>query len=246
MSITADLNHLLEGMELDFIERAIAREIHSMLTSTSTTQVGLILIDSQRWSAEWQVPDSLIWGVIQALEARGYWCIVSSIDGEVLSCQRLADSAKVISRKNKRANLAAVQEKAASQRAKVVSLGEINLQSKAFAEITSLISQDDRLKALKKGYQGWLPTERYAAIGLTYKPDSGLLSRCGREYPHIDLTMALGMMFEDLREHPNQRPALQRCPQWIIAWLQKNEKRLIAVSMPQVRVEPKTHSLDDY
>ena len=225
MSITLELTRALSKLGLSFQERGIAREIDALLHAEQ--QPGRIGVNVSEWACQWGVMPEDIWRVIQAMEGVGFWQTYDDIGGQVLHCPLLTGSSKALAKTKKRSAMAAVKQKSAEQRAVDMSLSDVNLTERSLmADVIEHIPLESRFARLSDPYAGWLPADRYAAIGMVFKPDSALLEKLSSQFPSIDMDLALAMMYEDLRECPHHRPSVSAFGYWMPNWIKKNESRL--------------------
>ncbi len=245
MSITSELTKSLEKAKAGFLERAIAREIDAKLHDQAP--MGKIIIDANAWSLDWGIDPAKIWKVIESVTATGFWETLSGMDGELLICSSIADSAKSIAKGRKKTNMAAVKQKSSEDRAVNMSLEDANpvVRSK-MAEVVEQLPFEQRFDRLRKGYDGWFPSDRYSAAGMVFRPDAAMLEKLSEQFPSIDMALALSTMYEDLRECPNDRPSIAAFVYWMPNWLKKNAARLALALQSDQHSKKLDELLDDY
>lgn len=225
MSITLELTRALSKLGLDFQARAIAREIDAMLQDGK--KPGRLLIDVAGWAGEWAVNGDDIWAVIQQLESSGFWQIQDELSGQVLHCPLITGSSKALARTKKRNVMDAVKRQSSEHRAHDMSLSDANLAERSkVADVVEHIPLETRFVQLANPYAGWLPSDRYAAIGMVFRPDAALVDKLRSQFTAIDIDLALALMYEDLRECPHHRPSITAFGYWMPNWIKKNEARL--------------------
>jgi hypothetical protein len=245
MSITSELTKSLEKAQAGFLERAIAREIDAMLHDQ--TPMGKITINASTWSLDWGVDQAKIWAVIEALVATGFWQTLSGMTGELLICSTIADSAKSIGKVRKKASMGAVKQKSSEQRANNMSLSDANLAERSkMAEVVEQMPFEQRFDSLRRGFDGWLPSDRYSAAGMVFRPDGAMIEKLGEQFPSIDMALALATMYEDLRECPHDRPSIAAFVYWMPNWLKKNTARLTTALQGEQHSKQLPTLLDDY
>jgi hypothetical protein len=245
MSITNELTKALHAAGLDFQGRAIAREIDAMLHDSKT--LGRLTLNATSWAAQWLTSVDQIWSVIQQLEARGFWQIQDELQGQVLSCPLITGSSKAIGKTKKRANMSAVKKQSSEHRAVEMGLSDTDLgQRSMMREIVECIPAETRFIQLSNPYEGWLPSDRYAAIGMIFRPETALIEKLKQQFTSIDMDLALSLMYEDLRECPHHRPSVATFGYWMPKWIKNNQDRL-TLNQQQHEQSAKLDSLlDDY
>lgn len=229
MSIDAELTKCMLESKFSFMERAIARELLSLLTESKT--IGSHHLVTNQWADEWMVEEAIIWKVIQAIEIKGIWEVVSGMDGDLLVSKAIGGAAKSISKAKKNASLKAIKNRSCTERATDLTLSDANIAHRSmFAEVVQTIPFEDRFTALRKPYDGWLPCATYTASGMVYRPDAALIDRLRREHPALDMELAFALMYEDLRDAKRDRPSMDAFGYWIRNWLKSNTERLIVAA----------------
>lgn len=208
---------LLQKSGFDFIHRAIAREIRSLLDAAKPA--GSLRIDVPDWSINWGLDPKAIWLVIDHFESQGFWMTASDEHSEPmlkLSSHGLASSARQKRDKSKVINK--IKDAAREDRSFSLRLSSVSSSS---AEISLKIPKEERKTLLERGYCGWLPTLHFGLDGLAFKPDEGLISALSTEFPDSCVHSCLVEMFGDLRQ-ARKRPDLPNMPFWIRQWMAKH------------------------
>jgi hypothetical protein len=245
MSITSELTKSLEMAQAGFLDRAIAREIDAMLHDQAS--MGKLIIDANAWSLDWGIDPARVWKVIEALVTTGFWKTLSGMEGELLVCPAIADSAKSIGKVRKKASMSAVKQKSSEQRANNMSLSDANLAERSkMAEVVETMPFEQRFEILRKGFDGWFPSDRYSAAGMVFRPDIATIEKLAEQFPSIDMTLALATMYEDLRECAHDRPSIVSFVYWMPNWLKKNTARLTTALQSDQHSKQLPTLLDDY
>ena len=232
-------------MGLDFQGRAIAREIDSMMQDGK--QPGRLLIDAALWASEWGLSTDTVWAVIQKLETSGFWQIQDDLGGQVLHCPLITGSSKALAKSKKRNVMDAVKRQSAEHRANDMSLSDANLLERSkVSDVVETIPLETRFVQLSNPYAGWLPSDRYAAIGMVFRPDAALIEKLKAQFSSIDIDLTLSLMYEDLRECPHHRPSVTAFGYWMPNWIKKNESRLILDQQQHEQNEQLDSLLDSY
>ncbi|WP_274643830.1 hypothetical protein [Pseudomonas serbica] len=220
--MTEDLRKLLKANVCTFLEKAVVRELSERLFTASP--VGKIALEAKRWAQEWDIPESLIWAVIDRFQAFKFWHVEQGAVGGHLVSAGMVGSASAIGKRKKNVALRQIKDLSAADRANALKLSDLGPSS--MSQITEVISLDNRKDALSHGYPGWLPTNLYWYEGLVFKPDEGLLAKLRSEFPDLCIDSCLAGMFDDLRES-KQKPTLKTMPYAITRWIQENPTRAV-------------------
>lgn len=236
-----DLKSFLGRVKQPFLFRSVARELYDMLLDSLPS--GEVSIDAAAWSVDWGVGETIIWGVIETLEADSFWQTRQSMNGTILYCPLMASASKSLAKKRKSQSLQRVKELSVKDRA--VSLQLSTVGPSAVSEVTTKIPKDQRAQAMAGGYCGWLPVANFGLSGMVYKPDPGLVKKLGEDFPDVSMDSALAKMFEDLKR-TKERPTMQGFPYWMRRWVEENGKNVIAPKSEQDISDLVKQQMDDY
>jgi hypothetical protein len=218
MRIPDDLASLIRSDLPAFAQRAIARELLDLLITAPS--VGEIPLEPQDWSDQWEIENDELWQVIDFFVAKNVLQIQQGSLHDTLVCPGLKSSSKTIKGKAKRMDMAEIRHKASQSRAADLSLQDVLPGS--VKEITRCIALMERNDRLNKGYDGWLPTDRYGLDGMIYAITPDLITSLTGEFPQVDIQSAFALMFDDLRFERQTRPTVPNASYWIRHWLKKN------------------------
>lgn len=223
MRIPDDLASFVRSDFPVFAQRAIARELLDLLITAPS--VGEIPLESQDWAAQWQIESDALWQVIDFFVAKNVLQIQQGALHDNLVCPGMKSSAKAIKSKTKRLDMAEIRHKASQSRAADLSLQDVLPGS--VKEITHCIALMERNDRLNKGYDGWLPTDRFGLDGMIYAITPDLIASLAREFPQVEIQIAFELMFDDLRFERQTRPSVPNASYWIRHWLKKNGDSVI-------------------
>jgi hypothetical protein len=218
MRIPDDLASLIRSDFPAFSQRAIARELLDLLITAPS--VGEIPLEPEDWAAQWQIESDALWQVIDFFVTKNVLQIQQGSLHDALVCPGMKSSAKTIKSKTKRLDMAQIRDKASQSRAADLSLQDVLPGS--VKEITRCIPLMERNDRLNKGYDGWLPTDRFGLDGMIYAITPDLTAALGIEFPQVDIRSAFELMFDDLRFERQARPTVPNASYWIRHWLKKH------------------------
>lgn len=209
-----DLEFIFVQLECSYAARSIARELSSRLMASA--QIGRLELNIPAFAAECAVHEDDVWSVISAIEATDFWTVDQQMTGAWLVSTGIMTSAKAIAARRKKVVLKGIKLQTAVDRANSLRLSDIG--SVMIDEVVARIPRAERDHALRKGYQGWLPSNMFGIDGTAFKPDQKLLSGLSEQFSGIDMAAALAMMFEDLKLG-RARPAMPAFSHWMKRWL---------------------------
>ncbi|WP_338924205.1 hypothetical protein V0M98_38975 (plasmid) [Pseudomonas silesiensis] len=239
--MTDDLRKLLKANACTFLEKAVVRELAERLFTASP--IGKISLEASRWANEWDVPESLVWGVVDRFQALKFWQIEQGAAGSNLVCASMAGSATAIGKRKKNAALRDIKLMSADDRANSLKLRDVGQSS--MSVITEVIPLDNRQAALNQGYPGWLPTALYWYEGVIFKPDEGLLKKLRADFPELCIDSCLARMFDDLRQS-REKPSLKTMPFAITRWIKENPTRAVVEQSAEDVARLAAMRQDDY
>jgi len=227
-----DLNSILKTLSLSFANRAIARALEAMLLEGP--KIGSVVIDLPRWASASNVSENTITASLSALQQAGYWQVISEAAHDTLCSKAIEASSRAISRQKKRAALSKVKAQSTAERNTELTLDKADIAQKSlYAEIVEKIPFETRYDELSRGYQGWLPTDKFGACGMVYRCPASAIEELARMYPEVDIDLALSMMYEDLKTSHHHRPSISTFQYWIKNWMKKNASRVKDMSAVQ-------------
>lgn len=233
MQPTDDLGVLFKHELKSFLARAVVRELHALLLDPK--KPGQCLITVEEWSADWEVSPACIWQVIDFMTDQGLWQISQEGIGDVLRCAQTKSASTAIKRKAKRLDLQKIRKAAQADRS--ADLGLTDVQPSAVSDMCKRIPFPERAQALREGYAGWLPTDRYGLDGTVFVINQGLADQLRAEFEHVDIEAALRFVFDDLRAERMERPKPAIFPFWLRNWLKKNADTMCAPSDEAISVD---------
>lgn len=218
-----DLEEILhKTKDFSFLDRSIAREVSQMMLRSKDP--GEVKIEASDWSSQWNLPESDIWSSLDRLCDAGIWRLDHSrIDGPYLHSKEIKSAAKSIVRIRKKKTMREVKE---TSQAELASRMTFNQAKPTWvSEMVVTIPPDRRDDALRAGYSGWIPCDKFVINGIGFRLDPAFIAALAKEHEGVCMQSALSEMFRDLAFSPN-KPTLKQCPYWIKNWFARNSNTL--------------------
>lgn len=214
---------LMESKGLSFLDRSIAREISQLMLRSR--EPGKLKIEVEDWSSQWAIDANEIWSSIDRLCDKNLWLMdTAQIDGPYINSIQIKSAAKAIAKSRKKKTMRAVKETSEAERASSITFQQAKPSS--VSDMVVNIPRERREDALRSGYAGWLPCDKYILNGIGFKVDSAFLAVLEKEHADYCMESAFSEMFRDLAYSPH-KPNVKQYPYWIKNWLTRNKKTLV-------------------
>ena len=244
MPLTSEFEEILKSQGFNFNQRAIAREIQSILQQKEPA--GEVVID-ESWDKNWDIDNAHIWAVIDLMKKSGYWEVIPEMFGNKIVCMAARKSSKVMKRKISEKRIGSIKRESEEYRVASMTLSDVSINQKMLMqEVSGSVDLSERFNLIKNPYAGWLPSDKFAAAGHVFKPDEGILNTISEALPDICIDLIMAMMYEDLRGNPKSRPSIQAFPYWIKGWVKRNSEKMKATAAAEDHSDNLTSLLDNY